>query len=162
MMGHIQTSKRNRSSFNHIARRPNFNNFIADYILSTAPKIVTKDPQIRFKNLAAILDDLRTCSGQVIINMLRQYMTKTRADLVFSLQNILAEVPDAPIYWQADVREIIQANGKAVKSDQPPILIDWDEDMDEAACVAKVRADLKELVAAMQVWPKLWEFCLAQ
>ena len=72
------------------------------------------------------------------------------------------EVPDAPIYWQADVREIIQANGKAVKSSQAPVLTDWDESMDTEACVAKARHDLREVVEAMDVWPKLWAFCQGQ
>ncbi len=162
MMGHIQTSKRNRSNFNHIARKPNFNNFVGDFILSKGPLVETIDPVTRFQNLAAILEDLRTCKDEVIINKLKEYMTKTRSDLVFSLQNILDEVPDAPIYWQADIREIIQANGKAVKSSQAPVLTDWNEGLDMAACVEQARNDLNEVVQAMEVWPKLWAFCQGQ
>ncbi len=162
MMGHIQTSKRERSGFNHIARRPNFNNFVADYVFSILGNIYTLDVNARFENIKAAIDDLRTCEDQALANRLNEYMTKTRSNLVLSLQNILDEVPDAPIYWQADVREIIQANGKAVKSAQAPVLTDWDETMDTASCVAKARHDLKEVVEAMEVWPKLWAFCLGQ
>jgi len=162
MMGHIQTSKRDRSSFNHVARRPNFNNFVADYVLSIIPGIFTNDAAVRYDSIRAAIDDLRTSSDQAIEQRLREYMTKTRSDLIYSLQNILDEVPDAPIYWQADVREIIQANGKAIKSNQPPVLTDWDEAMDVESCVAKARYDLKEVSDAMRVWPKLWSFCLGQ
>ena len=162
MLGHIQTSKRDRSGLNHIARRPNFNNFVADYVLSILSRIYTHDENVRYANVRAAIDDLRTSSDQDIENRLREYMTKTRSDLVFSLQNILDEVPDAPIYWQADVREIIQANGKAVKSNQAPVLTDWNESMDSEACVAKARYDLKQVVDAMEIWPKLWAFCLGQ
>jgi len=162
MMGHIQTSKRDRSGFNHIARRPNFNNFVADYVLSIIPQIYTEDENVRYSNIKAAIDDLRTGSDQALENRLKEYMTKTRSDLVFSLQNTMDEVPEAPIYWQADVREIIQANGKAVKTNAPPVLSDWDESMDVEACLAKARHDLKEVVDAMEVWPKLWAFCLGQ
>lgn len=162
MMGHIQTSTRDRSSFNHIARRPNFNNFVADYVLSVSSKIHTKDVEVRFDGIRAAIDDLRTSSNQTLELRLREYMTKTRSDLVFSLQNIMDEVKDAPIYWQADVREIIQANGKAIKNNPPPVLSDWDASMDLENCIAKVRHDLKEVVDAMAVWPKLWNFCLGQ
>ena len=162
MMGHIQTSKRDRSSFNHVARRPNFNNFVADYVFSILGNIYTKDVNVRYKSIQAAIDDLRTSSDQDLANRLNEYMTKTRSNLVLSLQNIMDEVPDAPIYWQADVREIIQANGKAVKSSQAPVLTDWNESMDTEACVAKARHDLREVVEAMEVWPKLWAFCQTQ
>lgn len=162
MMGHIQTSKRERSGFNHIARRPNFNNFVADYVFSILKNIYTNDVNTRFASIKAAIDDLRTTSDQALINRLNEYMTKTRSNLVHSLQETYDEVPDAPIYWQADVREIIQANGKAVKTNQAPVLTDWDESMDAEACVAKARHDLKEIVDAMTVWPKLWAFCLGQ
>jgi len=162
MMGHIQTSKRDRSSFNHLARRPNFNNFVADYVLSILGNIYTKDPNVRYQSIRASIDDLRTNSDQDLTNRLNEYMTNTRANLVLSLQNIMDEVPDAPIYWQADVREIIQANGKAVKSTLAPVLSDWDKSMDTESCIAKVRHDLREVVEAMDVWPKLWAFCQGQ
>jgi len=162
MMGHIQTSKRDRSSFNHIARRPNFNNFVADYVLSIIDNIHSLDEQVRYDSIRAAINDLRTSTDRDLENRLTEYMTKTRSDLVCSLQNILDEVPDAPIYWQADVREIIQANGKAVKANQAPVLTDWDESMDHEACLAKARHDLGEVVDAMHVWPKLWSFCQGQ
>ncbi len=162
MMGHIQTSKRERSGFNHIARRPNFNNFVADYVFSILNNIYTNDVNIRYASIKASIDDLRSSSDQSLMNRLNEYMTKTRSNLVHSLQEIYDEVPNAPIYWQADVREIIQANGKAVKTNQAPVLTDWDESMDAQACVAKARHDLKEIVSAMEVWPKLWAFCLGQ
>ncbi len=162
MMGHIQVSKRDRSSFNHIARRPNFNSFVADYVSSIFSNIYSRDVNARYASIKASIEDLRTGSDQALANRLQEYMTKTRSDLVMSLQNITDQVPDAPIYWQADVREIIQANGKAIKSNQSPVLSDWDETMDLESCIAKVRHDLKEVVVAMEVWPKLWAFCLGQ
>ncbi len=162
MMGHLQTSKRDRSSFNHIAQRPNFNRFVADYALSVAPRLLSQNPAIRLKSMAAALDDLRTADDQMLEMRLREYMSKVRADLVNNLQQIAEEVPDAPIYWQADVRELLQANGQAVRENEVPVLRDWPEGMDMDACLAKARFDLKEIADAMRVWPELWRFCQTQ
>lgn len=162
MMGHLQDQKRDRSSTNHIAQRPNFNRFVADYIQSMSPRLLSKDPDKRMVSLAAMVDDLATADDQGLENRLREYMTKIRADLVNQLQAILAEVPDAPIYWQADVRELLQANGKAVKENEVPILKDWPVGLGMEACLAKARHDLKSVAQAMRVWPLLWHFCKAQ
>lgn len=162
MLGHLQTNKRDRSSFNHIAQRPNFNRFVADYAFSVAPRLLSKDPVSRLLSLSAALDDLRTSDDQMLEMRLREYMSKVRSDLVNNLQQISAEVPDAPIYWQADVRELLQANGQAVRENEVPVLRDWPSGMDMDACLAKARFDLKEIADAMRVWPELWQFCRTQ
>ena len=162
MLGHLQTSRRDRSSFNHIAQRPNFNRFVADYALSVAPRLLSKDPESRLLSVASALDDLRSSDDQMLEMRLREYMTKVRSDLVNNLQQISAEVPDAPIYWQADVRELLQANGNAVRENDVPVLRDWPDGLDMAACLAKARFDLNEIASAMRVWPELWQFCRTQ
>ncbi|WP_154222386.1 hypothetical protein [Marinicella rhabdoformis] len=162
MLGHLQTNKRDRSSFNHIAQRPNFNRFVADYALSIAPRLLSKDPASRLLSVATALDDLSTSDDQMLEMRLREYMSKVRSDLVNNLQQISAEVPDAPIYWQADVRELLQANGQAVRENEVPVLRDWPVGMDMEACLAKARFDLKEIADAMRVWPELWQFCRTQ
>ncbi len=162
MMGHLQDSKRDRSSTNHIAQRPNFNRFLGDYVQSVAGRLLSKEPAARLKAFSALVEDLATTDDQSLENCLREYMTKIRSDLVNQLQAILAEEPEAPIYWQADVRELLQTNGKAVKENEVPVLNGWPEDMDIQACLAKARFDLQEVASAMRVWPELWQFCQTQ
>ncbi|MCX7544069.1 hypothetical protein [Marinicella gelatinilytica] len=162
MMGHIQTEDRERSQLNHIARRPGLNTFVADYLTSVAHHFYGQNAQQRFANARAAIADLIHNPDQMLINRLREYLSRTRSQLIHQLQNIMAEVDNPPIYWQADVKELIEANGSAIKSNEPPLLSGWPDDLDEAACVELLRSDLMDIVDAMDVWPKLWDFCRAQ
>lgn len=162
MMGHLQAEDRERSQLNHIARRPGINSFVADYVTSVAHQFYGKNAQQRFANTRAALADLIHNPDQMLLNRLREYLSRTRAQLIHQLQTVLAEVEEPPIYWQADVKELIEANGAAIKSNEVPLLSGWPKDLDEAACVSRLRSELNEIVQAMDVWPKLWDFCRAQ
>lgn len=162
MMGHIQTESRERSQQNHIARRPGINSFVADYVTSVAHQFFGQDAQQRFNSTRSAIVDLIHNPDQMLLNRLREYLSRTRAQLIHQLQNVLAEVDDPPIYWQADVKELIEANGAAVKSDEVPYLSGWPDDLDQSASVALLRKELQSIIDAMDVWPQLWDFCRAQ
>ncbi len=162
MMGHLQTENRERSQLNHIARRPGINSFVADYVTSVAHQFFGKDAQHRFASTRAALADLMHNPDQMLLNRLREYLSRTQAQLIHQLQNVLAEVDNPPIYWQADVKELIEANGAAIKSNDVPRLGGWPKDMDADTCVKKLRSQLADIIDAMDVWPKLWDFCRAQ
>ncbi|KAA3649150.1 MAG: hypothetical protein DWP95_02220 [Proteobacteria bacterium] len=162
MMGHLQLDERDRSQMNHIARRPGLNSFVADYLTSVSHHFYGKDAIQRFAYARTAIADLIHNPDQMLINRLREYLSRTRSQLIHQLQSILAEVDNPPIYWQADVKELIEANGAAIKSDQTPLLKDWPEDLDDRACVELLRSELQQIAEAMDVWPQLWEFCRAQ
>ena len=159
MMGHLQTKKRDRSSTNHIARRPNFNQFVADYALTLLNSTDAVDPKLRLKTLSRYVMGLADSSDNNIKKRLKEYLSQIRADLVFTMQQQLAQSPDAPVYWQADVRELIEANGKAVLKNDAPILGDWDDGLSESECVEAARSELLDVAKAMELWPDIWEFC---
>ena len=159
MMGHIQANTRNRSNTNHIARRPNFNKFVADYSLTLLNSTDAVDPKLRLKTLAKYIMGLADSSDDNIYNRLKGYLSQIRSDMVLSMQQQLAASPEAPVYWQADVRELIEANGKAVLSNDAPILGDWDNEMDGKQCVDLAREELVNVAKGMELWPDLWEFC---
>ena len=162
MMGHLQTENRERSQLNHIARQPGLNSFVADYLTSVSQHFYGKDARQRFNHARAAVVDLIHNPDQMLINRLREYLSRTRSQLIHQLQSILAEVDNPPIYWQADVKELIEANGAAIKSNQTPLLKNWAEDLDDIGCVEVLRSELQHIVDAMDVWPKLWDFCRAQ
>lgn len=162
MMGHLQTENRERSQFNHIARRPGINSFVADYVTSVAHQFYGKNAQQRFANTRAAIADLIHNPDQMLLNRLREYLSRTRAQLIHQLQNVLSEVDEPPIYWQADVKELIEANGAAIKSNEVPLLGGWPDNLDSTACINRLRDELNEIVEAMDVWPKLWDFCRAK
>ncbi|WP_395374405.1 glycosyltransferase family A protein [Marinicella sp. W31] len=162
MMGHIQDQMRNRSSMNHVALQANLNRFLGDYFLSVSGRFDSVDPATRMQILASCLDDLGSSSDQLIENRLREYRNQLSADLVHSLQQQLLEVPDAPIYWQADVREIIETNASYIRSSDSPYLSGWDQSQGLSSSIQDLRTELDTVSKAMKVWPKLWSFCLAQ
>ena len=63
---------------------------------------------------------------------------------------------DAPIYWQADVRSIIEANGKALLANAAPRLGDWPAGGDDAGCARLLREETTQLATLCEVWPALW------
>ncbi len=159
MLGHIQGEKRRRSGMNHIARRPNFNLFVTDYLLSKSEQCEASSPAQRITMAAENLRSLADADFRVLSNRLQEYMIHVRANIVSSLQEQLAQSPDAPIYWQADVRELIEANGKALASNEPPVFRGWPEDLDLGGCARRARHELKAIAQGLAVWPRLWEFC---
>jgi len=159
MMGHIQTSKRNRTSANHIAIRPNFNQFIADYAMTLVNTTDAINPSIRMKTLAIYVKGLADSSDKNLHNRLKEYLSQMRSNIVLELQKQLDASPEAPVYWQADVRELIEVNAKAILQNGVPILGDWDENLSEEECVDLARYELNEVAQAMEIWPDIWEFC---
>ena len=159
MMGHIQRSKRDRSSTNHIAMRPNFNKFISDYALTLSDSTDAIDPSLRMKTLSNYLFGLADSSTTKIHNRLKEYLTQIRSDMVMSMQFQLEQSPDAPVYWQADVRELIESNGKAVIQNDAALLEGWGDDLSVEQCVERARTEITEVAEAMEIWPEIWEFC---
>ena len=159
MLGHIQSERKDRSAANHLARTPNFNKFIADYALTLVGSTDAQDPAIRMKTLSDYILGLSDSSDVTIQNRLKEYLSQIRSDMVLSMQTQMANSPDAPVYWQADVREIVEANGKALIQNKPPILNGWDATIDIGGCVETARHELSKVAGAMDLWPQLWEFC---
>ncbi len=159
MMGHIQSKKMDRSSTNHIARQPNFNKFIADYALTLLDNTDAIDPKLRFKTLADYVKGLADSSDTNIHNRLKEYLSQIRSNMVLTMQQQMDSSPEAPVYWQADVREIIEANGNAILQNNAPILADWNKNLSNDECISQVRDDLNQAANAMELWPDVWEFC---
>ena len=159
MMGHIQGQNNKRMNTNHIARKPNFNKFIADFALTLIETTDAQDPKLRLKTLANYVMGLADSSDHNILNRLKEYLSQIRSDMVLTMQEQLARSPEAPVYWQADVRELIEANGKALLKANVPVLGDWDDETSEQDCIDLVRKELSNFAKAMQLWPNIWEFC---
>lgn len=162
MLGHIQSEKRRRSGMNHIARRPNFNLFVTDFLLSKSDQCEARSPHQRLQVAVDNLVSLADADFRSLANRLQEYMIHVRANIVSSLQQQLASSPNAPIYWQADVRELIEANGKAIASNEPPVFRGWPDDLDLAGCVQRAREELTDIAHGLKAWPDIWAFCRSQ
>lgn len=156
-VGHVQEGPRKRSDKTVSALTPRFNYFVADFMRRALPEFNAAAPAQRLGLLAAHLRDIGAASDKGCQRHLEEYLTYARADLIERMQQQYEAAADAPVYWQADVRSIIEANGRALTSSAPPRLGDWPVDADANDCVRLLREETAALAAAWEAWPALWE-----
>ncbi|HEU4664813.1 MAG TPA: hypothetical protein VFS55_12370 [Dokdonella sp.] len=155
-VGHVQETQRKRSPTTLAAHTPRFNYFVADFIRTRLPEFSAEEPAQRLELLAAHLRDVAGASEQGRVRQLQEYLAYARADLIERLQAQYDGAPDAPIYWQADVRSIIEANGRSLITPGVPRLGDWPENIDAAGCARRLRDETLELAGFYEAWPALW------
>ncbi len=155
-VGHVQETQRKRSPSTMAAHVPRFNYFIGDFVQRQLPDFHAEEPSQRLRLLAAHLRDMADASAAGRLRQLQEYVAYVRADLIERLQQQFDSAQDAPIYWHADVRSIIQANGRALIAGSPPRLGDWPEASTNEDCSRLLRDDCAQLADAFDAWPALW------
>ena len=155
-IGHVQESARKRSPLTFAAHTPKFNYFVTDFVRRQLPQLNASDPARRLAVLVAHLRDVAGSSDHGAVRQLAEYLAYVRSDLVERLQQQYDAAGDAPIYWQADVRSIIEANGKALVANAAPRLGDWPADSDATACARLLREQSTQLADLCEAWPALW------
>lgn len=161
-IGHVQEAQRKRSGRTLSAHTPRFNYFISDFVQRQLSEFYAESAGDRLHLLAAHLRDVGAASERGRLRQLREYLAYVRADLIERLQQQYDGAPDAPVWWQADVRTIIEANGRALIAKAPPRLGDWDEKTDDSACAALLRDETLRLAETYEAWPALWEHAREQ
>ena len=156
VIGHVQESARKRSDVTMAAHTPRFNHFLRDYIGNQTGGFKSNDPGRRLVLLGEIIADLAAADARTLEATLDEYLSFVRADVVERLQNQFELNADAPVYWHADVRTIVQNNGNALLKRSPPRLGDWPADTDAATCGELARAELLDIAQAWRDWPRLW------
>jgi hypothetical protein len=161
-IGHIQDVARKRSDKTLAAHLPRVNHFLRDYVQRQFGLFRAQDPALRLRFMADVLRDLAAASETDRVAHLREYLSYVRADIIDRVQHQVEAAPDAPVYWQADARAIVQANAKALLAKAPPRLGDWPEDLDEAGCAKALAAELGDVAEACEHWPALWQHAAEQ
>lgn len=145
-----------RSTTARQAYTPNSARFFADHLLARSGDSRAQSAQARAQYLAGALEDLAASSTGNRKTQLGDYLTYRRAELVADLQARLeAAGSAAPVYWEADLREIIQGTGKEIVRGQSCRLGEWPEALDEAACAERLSQEAIQLAAALRAWPAL-------
>lgn len=155
-IGHGQESRRGRFERATQALTPGFNRFLRDWIRNQAVPARAADPAARLELLAAQMDDLASAPVSARVEVLEEYLRYVRADLIDQLQQQLLSDPKAPVYWAADLRRIVEANGRALLDGGVPRLDEWPQDIDAAGCAAQLSTQLHALAEAFRQWPLLW------
>lgn len=161
-IGHVQEGPRKRADVTRNAFVPNVNHFLRDYVQRQFGLFKAADPGQRLQFLAYVLRDLSGASSVDRIAHLREYLSFIHADIVDRLQHQLEAATEAPIYWQADVRAIVESNAKALLSKAAPRLGDWPEDIDNAGCAKALANELDSMANALEHWPALWQHAAEQ
>jgi hypothetical protein len=161
-MGHRQEGARRREGVAQHAETPGLNQFINDFLGSRLTEIRAERADARCATLAAMLADVAAAPWAVRRDLLDEYLRFRRADLIARLQHAFAAVPEAPIYWQADVRSLITVNGKALTTHQAPRLARWREDLDDRGCAEQLAREIERFAELLQHWPALWRACADQ
>jgi hypothetical protein len=147
------------------ARRPftpNTAAFFSDHIQARAGESRASAAPDRAAYLSALLEDLAAADRSTLQDELVNYLAYKRAELVADLQGRLeAAGKQAPIYWEADLREIIQGTGKELTRASVPRLADWPESLDAAGCAERLRAEARALAHAVRAWPAIYDLAPA-
>lgn len=143
------------------ARRPftpNSASFFSDHIQARAGESRASAAPDRAAYLSALLEDFAAADSASLQTELVNYLAYKRAELASGLQRQLeAAGKKAPIYWEADLREIIQATGKELTRAAAPRLADWPESLDAAGCAERLRGEARALAQVVRAWPAVYE-----
>ncbi len=161
-IAHVQESQRKRADLTRSAYVPRVNHFLRDYVQRQFGLFKAADAGQRLAFFADVLRDLAGASQSDRVAHLREYLSFARADLIDRLQHQIEAATEAPIYWQADARAIVEANAKALLAKAPPRLGDWPEDIDDAGCANALVGELNGMADALEHWPALWRHAAEQ
>ncbi len=161
-VGHVQETGRRRSDKTLATFQPRVNHFMREFVSRQFGLFSAADPAKRMELLGDVMRDLSNASERDRVTRLREYLSYVRADLIDRLQHQVEAVPDAPVYWQADARAIVQSNAKALLANAPPRLGDWAEDIDSAGCARALSEELDSLADACEHWPAMWQYAAEQ
>jgi hypothetical protein len=161
-IGHLQENVRTRTAKTGTAPPPALNQFLYEFTQRQFGQCKAAEPAQRVCYLADMFRDLAGASRRDRIAHLREYLSYTRADLIDRLQHQLDAAADAPVYWQADVRSIIQSNAQALLAKAPPRLAEWPEDLDENGCADALTTELTQMADALEIWPDAWRYAADQ
>lgn len=161
-IGHVQETTRKRSEKTQAAYMPRTNHFLRDFVMRQVGLFHAAEPADRLRLMADILRDLATARPADRIAHLREYLSYVRSDIIDRTQHQIEALPDAPVFWQADARAIVQANARALLSSQSPRLGDWPEDIDDDGCAKALSEELTDMADICEHWPVLWQAAAEQ
>ena len=162
-VGHVQESLRERFPITRSANTPRVNDFLREFVQRQFGMSLAKAPAQRLTLLAHVMRDLARASVHDRIAYLNEYLAYVHTDVIGRLQQQLEAATDAPVYWQADVRAIVQANAKRLlTTGASSRLAEWPHDIDATGCANALSAELDTMADACEHWPTLWSHAAEQ
>jgi hypothetical protein len=145
------------------ADTPGLASLLTDLLSSRLDDVRAESPARRLRSVANTIGDLAAASSAKRADMLAEYLAFARSDLVARLQASFLAAEDPPVYWQADVRELITINGRALTDAGAPRLDGWPESLDTPQlCADRFAGELDRFAIALDAWPAVWQHALEQ
>jgi hypothetical protein len=134
---------------------PDSREYLADLVAHISGEVRAKDPWARMGAISERLRDLAGASDRALRVELREYHAFARSTLIQSLRHAFEQsVQTAPVHWQADLRQAIECNGRALIDGGEPRLADSGSDDRAEPALRRV---LESQAASMDAWPALWQ-----
>jgi hypothetical protein len=95
-------------------------------------------------------------------NYLQGYLIDLSARFITSLQTTLTDNPKAALHWAADVRSLVEANGRALTSGAPARFAEWPEAITAEQGAAEFRQYMTGFAAGLRAWPAAFEVARAR
>jgi hypothetical protein len=162
-IGHVQETLRKRFPITQGVSPPRVNDFLREFVRRQFGESKAEDPGQRLAFLAHVMRDLSHASIKERSSHLSEYRSFVHAEIIDRLQRQLETATDAPVYWQSDVRAIVQAHAKTLlASDAPPRLAEWPDDIDSTGCARALSGELDTMADACENWPAIWQYAAEQ
>lgn len=142
--------------------RPDLGKCLSGLVAHVAQDLYAADTTARLGVLAARLEDLAAAPDARLVSYLTEYLVWHRSSVIERMQQMTASEPAPPIYWLADLRAAVQAQGKALIAGEVPRLAGWPASLDAAGCAARLRQELQRLASGLRAWPAAFELACAQ
>lgn len=155
-IGHVQESLRSRFSDTRCGSVPRTNDFLRDFVTQQFGAGKSVEAGQRLALLAHAMRGLAGAAPKERVAHLREYSRFVHAGIVKGLQHQLETTAAAPVYWQADVRAIVQVHATALLGSAAPRLAEWPADIDDAGCAQALASELNAMADLCEHWPVLW------
>ena len=156
-VGHVQEAGRERQEALQRPETPDINLCLAELARHIGGDVHARDPALRLRAYAGRLRDLSAADDVGVGNYLREYLTYLRTTVVQTLQQALATTREPPLYWAADLRSLVERNGRAILERGVPRFAGWPADLDETGCVQRFRFEADALADGLERWPHAFE-----
>lgn len=161
-VAHVQEQRRDRGASLSSAETPDLNLCLAEMAREARSDLHARAPGQRLAMFAARMEDLGAASDRDAIAYLSEFLAYRRSALVEQLQATAERSADAPIYWGADLRQLVEANGKALIEPGAPRFAGWPADATAEECSARFRQETATLAQGIRAWPAAWEVALSE
>ncbi|HET9049122.1 MAG TPA: hypothetical protein VFN29_09230, partial [Chiayiivirga sp.] len=157
---HALTPSDRAAKTNDTLGRPDLAHCLAGLADVVAQDVYATDPALHLALLAAKLEDLAAAPDARLTEYLGEFFAYHRSTAIEQMQRAMAADSAPPIYWLADLRAAVEAQGKALIAGEVPRLDGWPEGLDQTACVARFRSSVRDFAAGLRAWPDVFAVAL--